>query len=355
MATNLNQIMNNKIAFSALVIAVVIIIGTLSGLYAYDPGALGLNSASASCEAQNVNVAPTGAVVTNTTSTTTTTTPTPQNNGPIKIVAAENFWGNLVSQLGGDRVSVFSVITDPNTDPHEYQSSTADSREIANAQLVIVNGEGYDQWAIQEFDANGNSSQVLLNVQTLLGVANGENPHFWYSPYYVNQTVHAMYEDLVMIDPSHTSYYKQQYTNLNQSLAGPGSYMAQIGIIKSQFAGTKVAATESIFVYLANATGLNLISPPAFIEAVAEGNDPPLQSVAEFQNQLDNNSAKVLVYNMQTVTPLTQCMKSVAAAHQIPIVGVTESIQPPNASFQSWMLGEVYALQNALNQNALGQ
>ena len=60
----------------------------------------------------------------------------------INVVAAENFWGGIASQLGGSKVSVQSVVTDPNADPHEYESSTNDARAFAEANLVILNGAG---------------------------------------------------------------------------------------------------------------------------------------------------------------------------------------------------------------------
>jgi len=274
--------------------------------------------------------------------------PTPST---IQVVAAENFWGSLVSQLGGSHTQVLSIVTDPNADPHEYESNSADAQAIANATFVIVNGAGYDDWALKLISASANPHQVVLNVATLLGRHQGDNPHFWYSPYYVNDTVKAMYSDLVSIDPSDTAYYTQQYAGLNASL---GQYNARISEIRSKFAGTKVASTESIFEYLANATGLDLVSPPAFMEAVAEGNDPPAQSVVQFQNQIQNGTVSVLVYNAQTVTPLTQSIKAMAAAKGIPIVAVTETIQPPDVSFQVWMNTELITLQNALNAQALG-
>src|SRR5208337_3583817 len=154
----------------------------------------------------------------------------------------------------------------------------------------------------------------------------GANPHFWYSPTYVNDTVNAMYQDLVSIDPTNAAYYEQRYDALNGSL---GTYNARIGEIKQQFEGVKVASTESIFEYLANATGLDLVSPPAFMQAVSEGNDPSVQSVVQFQNLITNGTVSVLVYNSQTVTPLTQSTKALASQHNIPIVAVTETIQPP--------------------------
>ncbi|HYC20859.1 MAG TPA: zinc ABC transporter substrate-binding protein [Candidatus Bathyarchaeia archaeon] len=281
-----------------------------------------------------------------------TTSSTTSSSGVINVVAAENFWGSLITQLGGTRVSVTSIVSDPNADPHEYESNTANAMAIANAQLVIINGAGYDTWAQQLIASSNTPHQVVLNVQELINQTGDANPHFWYSPTYVNETVKAMDQDLVSIDPSHASYYTQQYDALKASLA---VYNGRIAEIKQQFGGVKVASTESIFAYLANATGLDLVSPPAFMAAVAEGNDPPAQSIVQFDELITNGTVKVLVYNAQTVTPLTQNTKALAAQHNIPIVPVTETIQPPDVSFQVWMNAQLIILQNALNQEALGK
>ena len=281
-----------------------------------------------------------------------TTSSTTSSSGVIHVVAAENFWGSLITQLGGTRVSVTSIVSDPNADPHEYESNTANAIAIANAQFVIINGAGYDTWAQQLIAASSTPHQVVLNVQELINQTGDANPHFWYSPTYVNETVKAMYQDLVSIDPSHASYYTQQYDALKASLA---EYNGRIAEIKQQFGGVKVASTEGIFGYLANATGLDLVSPPAFMEAVSEGNDPPAQSIVQFDQLITNGTVKVLVYNAQTVTPLTQSTKALASQYNIPIVPETETIQPPDASFQVWMNAQLIILQNALNQQALGK
>jgi zinc/manganese transport system substrate-binding protein len=283
---------------------------------------------------------------------TVSTQATTSQAAVIRVVAGENFWGSLISQLGGSRTQVLSIVTDPNADPHEYESNSQDAQAIANAAFVIINGAGYDDWALKLIAASNTPNQVVLNVANLLGKKEGDNPHFWYSPTYVNETVKAMYNDLVTIDPADTSYFTQQYAALNASL---GVYNSRISEIRAQFAGTKVASTESIFVYLGNAIGLDVVSPPAFMDAVAEGNDPPAQSVVQFQQLLQNGTVQVLVYNAQTVTPLTESIKALAASKGIPIVAVTETIQPPDVSFQVWMNGELLQLQNALNAKALGQ
>jgi len=274
------------------------------------------------------------------------------SSGIVQVVAGESFWGSLVSQVGGTHVQVISIVSDPNADPHTYETNAANAQAITNACLVIVNGAGYDTWALRLIAAANSPHQTILNVQQLLGQPVDTNPHFWYSPYYVNTTVNAMYKVLVSIDPGDTAYYKQQYAALNSSL---GMYNARIHTIAHQFGGTKVAATEDIFVYLANATKLNLLSPPEFMKAVAEGNDPPASSVAQFQQLLQDKNVSLLVYNQQTVTPLTENIKLLATQNRIPIVGVTETIQPPDVSFQVWFNSELLNLQNGLNAAALGK
>jgi zinc/manganese transport system substrate-binding protein len=269
----------------------------------------------------------------------------------IQIVAAENFWGSLVSQIGGIHVQVLTIVSDPNADPHEYESNTANARAFATADYIVVNGAGYDEWADKLTSAGIKPNAKVLNVANLIGQQNGDNPHFWYSPDYVNQTVKQMELDLISIDPSNTHDYEQNYADLMKSLS---PYQNRIGEIKQQFGGTKVAATESIFEYLANATGLDLVSPPAFTHAVAEGNDPSADSVVQFETQLQSDNVSVLVYNQQTVTPLTDNMKKLASEQGIPVIGITETIQPPDVSFQDWMNAELISLQNALNAKALG-
>src|SRR5438445_717396 len=133
--------------------------------------------------------------------------PAPQTSSTqVQVVAAENFWGSLVSQLGGTHTQVLSIVSDPNADPHEYESNAANARAIANANFVIVNGAGYDDWALRLLSANNNPSQKVLNVANLLVKQAGDNPHFWYRPSYVNQTVHTMYSAFVRVVSSDAAY-----------------------------------------------------------------------------------------------------------------------------------------------------
>jgi len=296
-------------------------------------------------------------------------------NGPVKVlsagtviqvVAAENFWGSLVSQMGGNLTSVLSIVSDPNADPHEYEANTSDAVAIADAQYVVLNGVGYDTWANGLIGAGNTAGQEVLNVGVLNGVTDSGgivtgNPHMWYNPLYVNRTLLAMYSDLVAIEPSETAVFQQNFANLNSSTGGGAEGVSidqlysRANQIRAEFAGTVVASTESIFVYLANYTGLDLISPQPFMEAIAEGNDPPAQSVTLFDCQLESGNVRVLVYNVQTVTPITTTIEALAPGHNVTVTFVSETIQPPDTSFQDWMYGEYNQLENALNAYNLGQ
>ena len=273
------------------------------------------------------------------------------SGGVIKVVAGENFWGSIAAQLGGSHTDVISIVFDPNADPHQYQSSTADARAFAQANYVILNGVGYDTWAQNLIAANPVAGRKVFTVGDYLGKKEGDNPHLWYNPTYVEETANHITADLKALDPTDTAYFSQQRTNFENALK---PYHDRIAEIKQMFGGQKVGATESIFVYMASALGLDLISPPEFMEAVAEGNDPPAETVAEFQQQIAQKQITVLVYNVQTVTTVTSNLKALAAAQDIPIVGVSETIQPPDTSFQDWQYGQLSAIQNALNANALG-
>ena len=270
----------------------------------------------------------------------------------LRVVAGENFWGSLASQLGRFRAAVQSVVTNPNADPHEYETNTNDARAFADADLVILNGAGYDAWGKKLLEANPSKRRQVLVVADLLGKKEGDNPHFWYDPAAVTKVVDKISVMYQAMDPADSAYFAQQNDALTAALK---PYYARIGEIKQKFAGVKVGATENIFVYLAAALGLNLISPPEFMQAVAEGTEPPADSVAAFQDQVTHKQISVLVYNAQTSTLVTTNIKKQAASQDIAVVGVSETLQPETATFQDWQLSQLLTLENALNARALTQ
>jgi zinc/manganese transport system substrate-binding protein len=267
--------------------------------------------------------------------------------GKLEVVAAENFWGSLASQLGGDRVHVRSIISDPNTDPHSYEPTASDGRTIAGAKFVIVNGIGYDTWASHLIAANA-AKVTVLDVGQLVHVPAGSNPHVWYSPEVVAHVIDQTTADYKRLDPANASYYEQRRSDLLQN--GLSTYHQLIATIKSRYAGVPIGISESIFKPMADSLGLNVVTPSGFYDAVAEGTDPSAQDKSTVDSQATSGAIKVWVYNSQNATPDVQRVTGEAKSHHIPVVTVTETLSPANASFESWQVSELQALEGALKQ-----
>ncbi|HUZ35606.1 MAG TPA: zinc ABC transporter substrate-binding protein [Streptosporangiaceae bacterium] len=273
----------------------------------------------------------------------------PSRTRMIYVVAAENFWGSIAGQLGGSHVTVLSLVSDPNADPHEFESSAASARAMAKANFVIQNGAGYDDWVSLLAGASPNPHRRVLSIGALLGKHPGDNPHLWYDPGYVTAAENRIEACYKALDPRDAAYFTARRAATDAAFAGVRARLAEI---RRQDAGKPIASTESIVVYLARYLGLRVISPPAFMNAVSQGNEPPAASVAQFERQLATHQADVLVYNEQTATAVTTSMRELAIRYHIPVVGITETIQPPRASFQRWFGAELAALRHALSGSA---
>jgi zinc/manganese transport system substrate-binding protein len=264
----------------------------------------------------------------------------------IHVVAAENFWGSLADQLGGNRVQVTSVITNPATDPHDYEPSAVDARTMAGAQLAIVNGVGYDPWAGKLIAANPVKGRVVLTVGDLVGVKAGGNPHRWYSPANVQQVISAIVADYSKLDPKDAAYFRAQKSRLETKGLAP--YKSLIASIRRRYHGTAVGASESIFAPLAQALGLNLITPYSFLKAISEGTEPTAADKTTIDRQIAKKQIKVWVFNSQNSTPDVARLTEAARKKHIPVVSITETLAPANATFQQWQVLQLKSLLAAL-------
>jgi zinc/manganese transport system substrate-binding protein len=268
------------------------------------------------------------------------------SSGKLRVVAAEDFWGSIAEQLGGNRVEVTSIVTNPAADPHDYEPTSADARTMAGSQMAIVNGIGYDPWASKLLAADPSSERVVLTVGDLLGLKDGDNPHQWYSPTSVQKVVEQITADYKRADPGHDSYFDGQQQHFET--VGLAMYHNLISQIKSRYSGTPVGASESIFEPLAPALGLKLLTPSGFLDAIAEGTEPTPSDKEITDRQIADRRVDVWVYNSQNATPDVQRLNDAAKAAGIPIATVTETLTPEGASFQAWMSRELEGLRAAL-------
>jgi zinc/manganese transport system substrate-binding protein len=264
----------------------------------------------------------------------------------IHVVAAENFWGSLATQLGGNRVQVTSVITNPATDPHDYEPSAVDARTFAGAQMAIVNGVGYDTWASKLIAASPVKGRAVLTVGDLVGVKAGGNPHRWYSPANVQQVIAAIVRDYSKLDPKDAAYFARRKSQLETT--GLAEYKHFIATIKRRFGGTPVGASESIFAPLAQALGLRLVTPPSFLKAISEGSEPTAADKTTIDRQIAKKQIKVWVFNSQNSTPDVARLTEEARKKGIPVTTITETLTPASATFEQWQVRQLRALQAAL-------
>jgi zinc/manganese transport system substrate-binding protein len=269
--------------------------------------------------------------------------------GVIDVVAAENSWGSIAAQLGGDKVAEVSLIANPQTDPHSYEPTAADALRIASARLFIENGIGYDSsWAPSLVAANPSSARTVLDVGDVVGLVDGDNPHQWYSHASVYAVIDAITAAYQRIDPADASYFDQRRTWFEHTaLAEYNQLEAQI---KADYAGTPIGASESIVSPLADSLGLDMLTPYSFLKDISEGSDPTAADKSTIDQQISDHRIKVYVYNSQNSTPDIQGQIALTRGQGIPVTTVTETLSPAGESFQQWMVGELRSLRSALAQ-----
>ena len=262
----------------------------------------------------------------------------------ISVVAAENFYGDITRQLGGSHVSVTSILSDPNVDPHEYESNVQTAETVSKAQLVIENGLGYDSWMDQLLAASPKSGRIVLVAGNIANHKLTDNPHVWYGFDNVTAIAQAITGALKKLDSSDAATIDSNLAAFNQSLM---PLVQKINAINSKYAGTPVALTETIYLYQSTPEGLNVLTPFEFEKAIAEGNDPPADTVTITNDQITRKQVKILIYNVQTVTPITTNLQNEAKNLNIPIVPVSETM-PPAKTYQTWMMDQLNTLEQAL-------
>ena len=264
----------------------------------------------------------------------------------VKVVAAENFWGDITSQIGGNLVEVTSIITNPSTDPHLYESDAHDAAALSKANIVIENGLGYDDFMDKLMSASPSHLRQVLSVEKVLNITgDNPNPHLWYNTSHIPEVADAITNDLITKDPTSSTIYTANLITFKNSLQPIYDVIKQI---KSKYTNAPVAYTERVPGYLLAASGLNVKTPVGFASAIEEGNDPSPNDTAAMESLITNHQIRVLLYNAQATSVVTQHIRDLANRANIPVVGVTETLPLNEHNYQSWQLDQAKALLKAL-------
>ncbi|TIH40912.1 metal ABC transporter solute-binding protein, Zn/Mn family [Subtercola vilae] len=270
---------------------------------------------------------------------------------PIAIVASTDVYGDIAAQIGGDKVSVTSIIDDPSKDPHEYAADARNQLSLSKAAIVIENGAGYDDFVDTMLQSANNPTAKVLNAADISGYdqkpADGEfNEHLWYDFPTVQKVVDSLAATLGALDaadaPTFTANadaYKQKLTALEATEAD----------MKVSFAGRGAAITEPVPLYMLQAIGLVDKTPGAFSTAIENGTDVAPDVLASTLALFSDKQVSVLAYNEQTSGAQTEAVLNAATAAKIAVVPVTETL-PSGSSYIGWMTDNLAALKTALSQ-----
>lgn len=261
----------------------------------------------------------------------------------IGVVAAENFYGDVARQIGGSRIAVLSILSNPDQDPHLFETTPGVVRQVTDARIVIFNGANYDPWMQKLLSAAPRSGRTVITVAAIVGKKTGDNPHVWYDPPTMPAVAKALAAALAQIDPEHKPEYE---TRLQAFLTSLHPLKQKIIEMRAKYAGIPITATEPVFDYMANAIGLT-IRNERFQTAVMNDTEPTARDLAAFENDLKKRNVKVLLHNKQVTSNLVNRLIDVAHGANVPVIGVTET-EPADTRFIDWMLSELDELERAL-------
>jgi zinc/manganese transport system substrate-binding protein len=261
----------------------------------------------------------------------------------VGVVAAENFYGDIAQQIGGGRIAVLSILSNPNQDPHLFETTSGVVRKVADARIVIFNGANYDPWMQKLLEATPRSGRTVITVAAIVGKKAGDNPHVWYDPQTMPAVAKALAVALQKMDPEH----KPEYEMLLQAfLTSLHPLQERILEMRAKYAGIPITATEPVFGYMANALGL-IMHNERFQMAAMNDTEPAARDLAAFENDLKKRNVKALLHNKQVTSNLANRLIDLAREVNVPVVGVTET-EPADTCFVDWMLSELDELERAL-------
>ncbi|CAM4410762.1 MAG: Manganese ABC transporter substrate-binding lipoprotein [Legionellaceae bacterium] len=261
-----------------------------------------------------------------------------------QVIAAENMYGELAQQLGGDYVKVMSILNNPSQDPHLFSAVPSTAKALANANIIIYNGLDYDSWMKKLLSVKNDNTAEIIEVANLIEAKPGTNPHIWYEPTTMIILAKKITSVFQKMDKQHYAYYQQQLENF---LRDYETLQADIYRLRLKFQKTPVIATEPVFNYLADALNLDMHGQALQLSLMNETTPTPSQLKA-FEDELTQKQVNLLIYNKQVSEPLVQHLMEIANTAGIPCVGVTET-QPVGLTYIQWMKQQLAEIEKALS------
>ncbi|MGY1801749.1 metal ABC transporter solute-binding protein, Zn/Mn family [Blastococcus sp. SYSU D00922] len=263
----------------------------------------------------------------------------------VDVVVSVGQWGDVARRVGGDCANVTTVLATGDVDPHEAEPTPADLAAFADADLVVVNGAGYDRWAEAAAAAQEPEPAVLAVADLLDDPATGD-PHVWSAPAAVHALAPALAEELGELSPDAADVFEANAATWQADLR---QYLDAVLALGSTVSGRTYAATEPVFDRMAASLGLVDATPEGYRRSAARGDEPAAADLSAFESALADGTVGVLVLNEQTGGDAAETLRSAAEDAGVPVVEVTESPASQDESFLGWQLAQLSALAEALD------
>ncbi|MUH59638.1 metal ABC transporter solute-binding protein, Zn/Mn family [Bifidobacterium canis] len=268
------------------------------------------------------------------------------NSSVITVIASANQWGSLAKELGGKYVDVTSILNSTNTDAHDYEPTTNDISKFQHAQVAIVNGAGYDEWASK---ATEQSNAIVINAADEGGKKTGDNPHVWFSAEVRNKTADAITAAYIKLMPAQKAEFeklnKQWHTEENE-------LEADLKKISQENGKIPYGATEAVADYLMQDMGMEDKTPQGYKNATSNESEPTASDIKSFTDALKNGDMDMLIQNSQEESPLSQQLVSAADSGNIPVIDITEQMPSKYSTLTEWMKAIAKQVQEAEAKSA---
>jgi zinc/manganese transport system substrate-binding protein len=235
-------------------------------------------------------------------------------NGPIKIVASTNVWGSVANLIAGDLATIDAIIYNVNQDPHSYELTARDQLLINNADIVIMNGGGYDDFMQQAIDADPTPA-ITVDAFMASGDDETRNEHIWYDVDQVGDVAAVIGAALESVDESKLDEIEARVEVFREKLAERKALLEghklQLNAAYVSYEQTCVFMTEPLVAYLAEDAGWIDLTPPEFSEAIEEERDVPPAVMQEAIDLIKNNKVGAIYVNGSTQTSQIETLLSI--------------------------------------------
>jgi len=261
--------------------------------------------------------------------------------GVVKVLATTNVWGDIAKQLGGDWVEVTVILDDPMQDPHSYEASARDQLAVNDAELIVMNGGGYDEFMHVLIESADSAKLVVEAVPEAESTGDSdvhahshENEHVWYDFHSVDEFSQNFVAAITDLRPesftdvnSNYDAFKIELDNLETRLEGLAGHSLGLGVL----------ATEGVGNLLLEHAGFENLTPEALADAIEEETEVPPSALAKAETLIKNNLVAILVTNAQVEDQVSERLRKLAETEGVPVVQLSELIPDAGMNYFDWM------------------